>query len=113
LEPLGGAAATPDAAPELAIAACPPGFAESGGACRRPDAPHQCQPGDAAACEAQCTAGHAGSCATLAVMLRDGIGVTKDWGKAAKLAETACTQDVPAACRVLAAAKLGGQGTKK
>jgi uncharacterized protein len=113
LEPLGerldGAAA------ELGIAACPPGFAESAGACRRREAagPYQCTPGNATECEDQCTGGHAGSCAILAVMLRDGTGVTKDWERAATLAQQACDEDQLAACRLVAVAKLGGQGVKK
>ncbi len=113
LEPFAGGAAPAETAPELAVATCPEGFALADGACRRPDAPHQCKPGDPSECEAQCKAGHAGSCATLAVLYRDAIGVTKDWAKAAGLAQQACDKDVLVGCRVLAAAKLGGQGVKK
>lgn len=110
LEPIGGKA---PAAPELAVATCAPGFAMADGACVAVARPHQCRPGDAKDCAAQCEAGDAGSCATLAVMHRDGIGVTKDWAKAAALADQACQKDVAAGCRTLAAAKLAGEGTDK
>jgi TPR repeat protein len=114
LEPIGAnASARGDTAPELAVAACPKGFAMSDGACRRLDVPHQCTPGDAGDCDKQCSAGDAASCATLAVMYRDGLAVSKDWAKAATLAEQACNKDVLAGCRVLAAARLAGQGVKK
>lgn len=113
LEPIASGTAAPEAAPELAVPSCPKGFEMADGACRAPDAPHQCKPGDGDACEKQCKAGHAGSCATLAVMFRDGIGVAKDWAKAATFAEQACTNEDLTGCRVLAAAKLDGQGTKK
>ncbi len=109
LEPIGG-----EAKPvELAPPGCPPGFFQADGACRRPDAPHQCNAGDAGECEKQCSAGHGGSCAMLAVMYRDGTGVKKDWGKAAKLGQAACDKDVSAGCRVAAAAKLDGKGIDK
>jgi uncharacterized protein len=109
LEPIGG-----DAKPaEVAVPTCAPGFFMADGACRRPDAPHQCNAGDSAECEKQCGAGHGGSCAMLAVMYRDGSGVKKDWAKAAKLAQQACDKDVTAGCRIVATAKLGGQGVDK
>lgn len=110
LEPIGG-----DAPPaELAIAACPPGFVEAAGACRKPGAaPHQCTPGDVAACDTQCAAGHGGSCAALALAFRDGTGVKTDWAKATQHAQAACDADVAAGCRIVAAAKLDGKGTKK
>jgi uncharacterized protein len=110
LEPIGG---EPPPADVLAVVTCPPGFVAADGACRRPSAPHQCTPGDAAGCGAQCDAGHGGSCAALAVMHRDGAGVAKDWGKAASLAERACAADVSLGCRMLATAKLAGEGVKK
>ncbi len=109
LEPIGAEAAPT----EVPVAACPPGFFAADGACRRPEAPHQCNTGDSADCEKQCDAGHGGSCAMLAVMYRDGSGVKKDWAKAATLAKTACDRDVTAGCRLVAAAKLGGQGVDK
>jgi hypothetical protein len=109
LEPIGGEAKPA----EIAVPACAPGFFMADGACRRPDAPHQCNAGDNAECEKQCEAGHGGSCAMLAVMYRDGSGVKKDWAKAAKLAQQACDKDVTAGCRIVAAAKLGGKGVAK
>ena len=110
LEPLGGEAS---ATPELAIATCAPGFAMADGACVRLDKPHQCTPTDAAACTAQCEAGHAASCATAAVLHRDGVGAARDWARAAGFAQRACDQDVMLGCRLVAAAKLGGEGVKK
>jgi uncharacterized protein len=110
LEPVGAA---PPAAPELAVASCAPKFAMADGACVPEGRPHQCRPGDAKDCAAQCDAGSAASCATLAVMHRDGLGAPKDWAKAAALAERACGKDVIAGCRTLAAAKLAGEGTAK
>lgn len=110
LEPLDGSAA---ATPDLAIATCAPGFAMADGACVREAKPHQCAPADAAACAAQCEAGDAGSCATLAVIHREGQGGAKDWAKAAELGQRACDKDVILGCRVAAAAKLGGEGVKK
>jgi uncharacterized protein len=111
LEPIG---AMPPAAPELAVTSCPPGFVQADGACRKPDeAPHQCKPGDADACEKQCNGGHAGSCATLAVMYRDGMSVKTDWALAAKHAQTACDNDNAIGCRIVASAKLGGKGVAK
>ncbi len=88
LEPIGAA---PPAKPELAVAACAPGFVISDGACVRPDKPHQCSPDDAAACKAQCDAGNAGSCATAAALDKD-IG----------LAKKACEANVALGCRVQA-----------
>lgn len=86
LEPIG---ATPPAKPELAVASCAPGFVISDGTCVRPDKPHQCSPDDAAACEAQCDAGDAGSCATAAAL-----------GKDIELAKKACGKSVALGCRV-------------
>lgn len=111
LEPIGASA--PQAAPELALVSCPPGLVEADGACRKPDAPHQCKPGDRAECEQQCKSGHGGSCATLAIMYRDGLGVTKDRAKAVTHAQQACDKDVSAGCRLVAAAKLEGKGSAK
>ncbi|HEY4180822.1 MAG TPA: tetratricopeptide repeat protein [Kofleriaceae bacterium] len=110
LEPIG--AAPTDAKPaaqkptEILAVSCPPGMFASDGACRRPDAPHECKLGDGADCEKQCTAGDAKSCATLAVMYRDGTGVTTDRAKATSLAQQACDKDVTAGCRLVGAAKL-------
>jgi TPR repeat protein len=108
-----GVAAAPR--PDIVVAACPAGFArDDDGACRKPDVPHQCKPTDAKDCAAQCDAGNASSCATLAMLYRDGGGgATKDLAKAAAFAATACDADVPAGCRIAAAAKLAGQGTAK
>lgn len=88
LEPIG---APPPAKPELAVAACAPGFVISDGACVRPDKPHQCSPDDAAACKAQCDAGNAGSCATAAAL-----------GNDIELAKKACEANVVLGCRVQA-----------
>jgi len=109
LEPIGAAEGKAD----LAVATCAPGFAMADGACVRLDKPHQCKPGDAKECAAQCDAGNAGSCATLAVMHREGAGVAKNWVKAAAFAERACAKDVTTGCRVMAQAKLGGDGVAK
>ena len=46
-------------------------------------------------------------------MFRDGIGVKKDWAKAAKHGQKACEQDTVVGCRVVAAAKLDGKGVDK
>jgi TPR repeat protein len=110
LEPIGG---KPAEAPELAVATCAPGFAMADGACVLAVRPHQCRPGDAAECTRQCDADDGGSCATLAAMHRDGLGIAKDWAKAAALADRACQKNVAAGCRTLAAAKLTGEGTAK
>ncbi|NVB78166.1 MAG: sel1 repeat family protein, partial [Kofleriaceae bacterium] len=110
LEPIGGEAAQ---TAELAVASCPDGFAMSGGACRRLETPHQCNPGDEKECTTQCDAGNAESCGTLAMMHRSGVGAAKDWAKAAQLGQRACDKDVSAGCRIVAAAKLGGQGIDK
>jgi TPR repeat protein len=110
LEPLGGK--VPDS-PELMVPSCAPGFAMADGACVSTSRPHQCDPDDAQDCAAQCEAGDAPSCGTLAVMYKDGVGVPKDWAKAASLAERACGKDVMSGCRTFAAAKLGGEGTAK
>ncbi|MDQ3367743.1 MAG: hypothetical protein M3680_20155, partial [Myxococcota bacterium] len=75
IEPIGVAASV---TPDLAVATCAPGFAMADGACVGLDKPHQCAPSDAAECAAQCEAGHAASCATLAVIHRDGTGGAKD-----------------------------------
>ncbi|MCW5802073.1 MAG: sel1 repeat family protein [Deltaproteobacteria bacterium] len=112
LEPIGAAAGAPPVA-DLVVATCAPGFAIADGACVRPDRPHQCRPGDAKDCAAQCDANDAASCATLAAMYREGSGVAKDWKQAASYADRACKKDVAPACRTLAAAKLGGEGTAK
>jgi hypothetical protein len=104
LEPIGAAPAGP---PELAVATCAPGFAMADGVCVRLDQPHQCKPGDGKDCAAQCEAGNAASCATLAVMHREGTGVAKDPAKAASLGQRACDKDVTTGCRVAAAAKVG------
>ncbi|HEY5926503.1 MAG TPA: tetratricopeptide repeat protein [Kofleriaceae bacterium] len=108
LEPIGGESAQD----EIPTASCPPGLFMADGACRGPEAPHQCK-GESADCEKQCSAGHGGSCALLALMYREGTSVKKDWAKAAKLAQQACDKDVPAGCRIAGAAKLGGQGVNK
>jgi len=104
LEPIGAGgtalAAVPEA-PGLAVATCAPGFAMADGACVRLDKPHQCKPGDATDCAKQCDAGNAASCATLAVMHRDGKGAPKDAQKAAALAKQACDKDVAAGCRIV------------
>ncbi len=100
LEPIGVAPA------ELAVATCAPGFAMADGACVRLARPHQCTPGDGKDCAAQCEAGNAASCATLAVMHREGTGVAKDASKAASLGQRACDQDVTAGCRAAAATKV-------
>jgi hypothetical protein len=108
LEPIGASA---PAQAEVAVAACPPGFArDDDGACRKPDVPHQCTPGDAKDCAAQCDAGNASSCAMLAAMYRDGTGIEKDASKASAFASTACDAGVPAGCRIAASVKLSGKG---
>jgi TPR repeat protein len=91
---------------EVPTPACPAGLFMADGACRAPDVPHQCS-GDAADCDKQCSAGHGGSCALLAVMYREGMGVKQDAAKSAKLAQDACDKEVAAGCRIAAAAKLG------
>lgn len=106
LEPIGAADAKPTPPAEILAVACPPGMFASDGACRRADVPHECKLGDGADCEKQCTAGDAKSCATLAVMYRDGTGVTTDRAKAASLAQQACEKDGVAGCRLAGAAKL-------
>ncbi len=115
LEPVnagGGAGAAPAA--DLAVPTCAPGFAMADGACVRPTTrPHQCAPDDAAGCATQCDAGHAGSCATLAVMHRDGAGAAQDWVKATTLGKQACDQEVTLGCRVAAAGMLGGEGVAR
>jgi TPR repeat protein len=110
LEPIGGPR---PAAPELAVGLCAPGYAVADGACVPPSRPHQCNPDDADGCAAQCSAGDAASCATLAVLHRDGLGAPKDGAKAAALAGRACGAGVITGCRVFAAAKLGGEGIAK
>lgn len=112
LEPIGaGSAPTPP--PEVTIISCPPGMFMADGACRGPDAPHQCKIGDGADCEKQCSAGHGTSCATLSLMYRDGTGVSTDRTKAVAAAQRACDADVAAGCRLVGAAKFAGQGTPK
>jgi hypothetical protein len=110
LEPIGDA---DSAMPDVPVASCAPGFAMADGACVRLDRPHQCTPGDAAECKAQCEAGDGGSCATLAVMHREGHGVDKDWPRAAELGKRGCDAGVLLGCRVFAAAKLGGEGVDR
>jgi uncharacterized protein len=106
LEPLGGDAA--------ATQACPPGFAVADGACRRPDdAPHQCDPADPRACDAQCERGHAGSCTSLAAALHAGAGIDKDWGRAILVWRRACDAGELVACRDLGRATVAGEGIKK
>jgi hypothetical protein len=100
-------------ATELIVPACPAGFARADdGTCRKPNVPHQCKPGDQADCLAQCEAGNASSCATLAAMYRSGTGATKDPGKAASLGQKACDKDVTAGCRAAGKAKVEGGDVK-
>jgi TPR repeat protein len=112
LEPI-GAGGLPYEAQGLVAPLCAPGFAWGDGACVAASKPHRCTPGDEKDCTAQCEAGDAASCATLSIMLRDGIAAVTDPKRSAELAERACDKDVILGCRTLAAAKLAGQGTAK
>jgi TPR repeat protein len=78
-----------------------------------PERAHQCHLGDAADCKAQCDRGHAGSCATFAVMIGGGMGVAKDVARATSLLQTACADGDVLACRHTADILASGEVVAK
>lgn len=79
---------------------CPEGLVLAEGKCTTPSdkAPHQCKPGDADDCRAQCDRGHAGSCGELGAILT----ARHDAGARAPL-EKACSGDDAHGCALLGA----------
>lgn len=102
---------------------CPEGYALSGGKCAKKAADakvaHLCAPKDTVDCEAQCTAGHMGSCHNLANLAYGNYGKRdtsdkqneQDETRAAELWKKACDADVLAACNAYGDARSSKTGT--
>ena len=110
----GSAPVPSEAIAEVEVPSCPPGFVLTEDGCENPqaDTPYQCELGDSSTCQAQCDKGNAGSCYILGTMLRDGVGSTKDWKRAATLLAKACKADDAEACRAAGTMFAAGQGVK-
>ena len=94
--------------------ACPKGMVFADGACTKDtDQPHQCEPGEADACEKQCKAGDAASCSILGSMFWKGNGVDKDWEKSTAMHEKGCKAGSARSCRYAGRAYRTGQGADK
>ncbi|HTR54265.1 MAG TPA: tetratricopeptide repeat protein [Kofleriaceae bacterium] len=82
------------------LAPCGAGRVWRDNKCAAPSSrPHQCRLVDIHDCEQQCTAGHAGSCTTLALALAAGEGAGKDEKRSIELLQRACKQGDAMACR--------------
>jgi TPR repeat protein len=106
-----------EATPSIAVveSACPKGLVFADGKCTNPAgaAAYQCKAGDADDCKAQCDRGHAGSCASIGVMLATGQGAAKDEGKAVESLRKACDGGESRGCTALGSLTLEGRGTAK
>jgi hypothetical protein len=108
------AAAETEQAVSVDVTRCPDPLVMVDGACvKESDQPHQCAPGNASDCQAQCEAGDAESCSILGSMHWRGDGVDKDWGKSVELHREACDKGVMRSCRYAGNSLLTGRGAKK
>ena len=96
------------------VTRCPDGLVRVDGACvRAANQPHQCEPGDGSACEAQCKAGDSESCSILGSMYWRGDGVAKDWKRSFELHTDACNAGVARSCRYAGNSQRTGRGAKR
>lgn len=97
-----------------AVDVCPQPSVLSGGKCTAESGePFQCREGRKDECEAQCRAGHDGSCAALGFMLFGNHGVTKDLKRAVQLSDQACQAGNARACSNLGTVFYEGKLTGK
>lgn len=92
---------------------CPSGLVLAEGKCTAPRVgqAHLCAPDDLADCEAQCTAGDAGSCGRLAWYNEFGLaGARANPSRAATLYRQACDGGAPAGCAGLGSMLVRGEG---
>lgn len=125
--PTKGAPAKPETKPDKGDALviddpCPEGYGLVGGKCAKKvegaAVAHLCAPKDVADCEAQCTAGHMGSCHNLATLAFANYGKdvsnaqnVKDETRAVELWKKACDANVMEACNQYGDARAMKTGT--